>query len=188
MAKQFAALDSRHRDFIARQRIFFTASAAPIGRVNVSPRGTDLFRVIDANAVAYLDRTGSGAETAAHLRLADRLTIMFCAFEGPPLILRLYGAGRTFPYGSREYDEHRDDHFPGAEPVGARQIVRLDLDLVQTSCGFGVPLFDYVEDRTQLDRWAEAKGAEGVAAYRREKNRFSLDGFPTGVAAEEEAT
>jgi hypothetical protein len=159
----------------------FTASAAAGARINLSPRSTDLFRVLDGNAVAYLDRTGSGNETAAHLRADGRLTIMFCAFDGPPLILRLYGRGVVLLHGTPAYDALLASDFDGHEPLGARQIVRLDVDLVQTSCGFGVPLFDYKAERPNMERWAQAKGAEGLIAYRRENNATSLDGLPSGM-------
>jgi hypothetical protein len=181
LAKQFPAMEPRHAAFIERQKIFFTATAAPTGRVNISPRETAAFRVLGRNEVCYLDRTGSGNETAAHVRSNGRMTIMFCAFEGAPLILRLYGTGETIAHGTQEYVRLRDRHFGGKEPVGARQIVRLDVDLVQTSCGFGVPFFDYVGERDALDKWAQAKGNEAIEAYRREKNRVSIDGFPTGI-------
>jgi hypothetical protein len=185
MAKQFQRIEPAHRDFIRRQRVFFTASAAPGGRVNVSPRGTEALRVLGSNAVAYLDCTGSGNETAAHLRATGRLTLMFCAFEGPPMILRLYGQGRILRRHGADYADLLDAEFGGAEPPGARQIVALDVDLVQTSCGYGVPLFDYLGERPSLTRWAEAKGEEGLEAYRREKNVTSIDGLPTGLLEDE---
>ncbi len=181
MAKQFAELEPAHRTFIERQHIFFVASAAQTGRVNVSPRGTDALRVIDSQTVIYLDRTGSGNETAAHVRASNRLTLMLCAVAGPPLILRLYGKGRIMARGSEEYAELLQSHFANNEPLGARQIVRLDIDLVQTSCGYGVPLFDYTGERDSMDNWANAKGPDGIKAYWREKNQRSIDGFPTGM-------
>jgi hypothetical protein len=184
MAKFFQHVEPAHAAFIAQQRVFFTASAAATGRVNISPRGADAFRVIDPNTVAYLDETGSGNETAAHLRASGRLTIMFCGFENVPMILRLYGQGRSLPRGTPEYAALLETAYDNHEPPGARQIIRLDVDLVQTSCGYGVPLFDYKQDRPTLRRWAENKGEDGVAAYRRQKNVRSLDGFETGVAAE----
>lgn len=183
MGKQFSRLEPQHREFIARQRMFFTATAAATGRVNVSPRGTDRFRVLGEDAVLYLDLTGSGNETAAHLGQLPRMTIMFCAVEGPPMILRLYGTGRVIPRGGPEYAELLAAHF-GDEPLGARQIVWLDIEMVQSSCGYGVPLFDYAGERDTLDRWAAKKGPEGLEAYRREKNSFSLDGFPSGMFEE----
>lgn len=184
MAKQFPALESHHHRFIAAQHMFFTASAAPTGHVNVSPRSTDMFRVLGDNAALYLDRTGSGNETAAHLKADSRLTIMFCAVEGPPLIMRLYGQGRVIHRASDEYQHLLAALFDGNAPLGARQMVRLDFDLVQTSCGYGVPLFDYKDERPQMDDWARAKGVDGIEAYWREKNQVSLDGFPTGLFEE----
>ncbi|MBA4795260.1 pyridoxamine 5'-phosphate oxidase family protein [Phenylobacterium sp.] len=181
MAKQFPALLAEHRSFIARQPVFFVASAAADGRVNLSPKGLDPLRVIDERTVCYLDRTGSGAEVAAHLRADGRLTLMLCAFSGPPLILRLYGRGESLPRGGAAYGQLLAEVFGGAEPPGARQIVRLDIDLVQTSCGFGVPLMDFVGERPSLDRWAQAQGEAGLSDYRRAKNALSLDGLPTGL-------
>jgi hypothetical protein len=188
MAKQFAHVEPTHAAFIAEQHIFFTASAAATGRVNISPRGADAFRVLDPNTVAYLDQTGSGNETAAHLRASGRLTIMFCAFENVPMILRLYGQGRSLWRGTAEYAALLETAYGNEEPPGARQIVCLDIEMVQTSCGYGVPLFDYKEDRPTLRRWAENQGVDGVAAYWREKNVRSIDGFETGVAANDPAS
>ena len=136
MGQKFPAITDQHRQFIERQRIFFVASAAPKRRVNVSPKGMPTLRVLGTNEVAYLDCTGSGSETRAHLLASDdsRLTIMFCAFEGAPLILRLYGQGQSLMRGTPEYGDMLQ-HFE--EIPGARQIVRLSVDLVQTSCGMG---------------------------------------------------
>jgi len=186
MAKHFGRIEPAHRDFIERQRIFFTASAAPASRVNLSPRDAASLRVLGENEVAYLDLTGSGNETAAHLRADGRVTIMMCAFEGPPMILRLFGRGRILRRGSEAYARLLAAQF-GAEPVGARQIVVIDVDGVQTSCGFGVPLFEYVGERPSLTRWAEAKGEAGLEEYRRQKNTHSIDGLPTGLLEDEEA-
>lgn len=180
MAKQFASIDDKHRAFIAAQKIFFTGSCAAGARVNISPRPTEHLHVLGPNAVAYLDLTGSGSETAAHVKAGGPLTIMLCAFEGAPLILRLYGKGRVAFRGSAEYLAFLDRFYHGGEPCGARQVTFLDVDLVQTSCGFGVPLFDYTGERPVLDRWAEAKGENGLRAYRTEKNLLSIDGLPTG--------
>lgn len=181
MAKQFARIEDNLKAFIERQHIFFTASAAETTRVNISPRPTEALRLLDANTAIYLDRTGSGNETAAHLLADGRLTIMFCAFDGPPVILRLYGEGRAIRRGSAEYRDLLATHYDSKEPLGARQIIRLDIDLVQTSCGYGVPLFDYKAERPNLDRWAEAKGKEGLETYWRETNLRSIDGLPTGL-------
>jgi hypothetical protein len=187
MAKFFEHLEPAHAAFIDQQRIFFTASAAATGRVNVSPRGADAFRVIDPNTVAYLDETGSGNETAAHLRASGRLTIMFCGFENVPMIMRLYGRGSSLQRGTAEYATLLEASFGNREPPGARQIIRLDVETVQTSCGYGVPLFDFKEERPTLRRWAETKGEAGVAAYHRKKNVVSIDGFETGFSGGEPA-
>jgi hypothetical protein len=184
MAKQFSQLETAHRDFIARQHIFFVASAAADSRINLSPKGHDCLRVLDENRACYLDLTGSGSETSAHLLADGRLTFMFCAFDGPPLILRLYGRGRSLVRGSAEYAAMLAQAFDGEELAGARQIVVLDIDLVQTSCGYAVPLYEHQEQRPTLVRWAESKGEDGLTAYRQEKNRVSLDGLPTGILAE----
>lgn len=181
MAKQYATIEPPLRDFIERQRIFFVGSAATGARVNVSPRPTDCLRIIDERTACYLDRTGSGNETMAHLRADGRLTFMLCAFEGPPRILRLYGTGRSLLRGTTEYDRTLSGHYD-AEPTGARQIVILAVDLVQTSCGYGVPLFSYEGDRDAMDRWADVKVAEGsLEDYQREKNARSIDGLPSGM-------
>ncbi len=181
MAKQFSSIQESHRDFILKQHIFFNASAAAEGRVNVSPRDVASLRVLDEQTVIYLDLTGSGNETAAHLRLNGRLTLMFCAFEGAPLVLRLYGTGCIIPRGTAEYRHLLASEFANTEPPGARQMVMLKVDLVQTSCGYGVPLFDYAGERDTLRRWAENKSRSGLEEYRCAKNTHSIDGFPTGL-------
>lgn len=181
MAKQFESIQDKHRAFIERQRIFFVASAAADARVNISPRGTDALRILSDNRVAYLDLTGSGSETAAHLRADGRMTIMMCAFEGPPSILRLFGTGTCHFSGSETYARLLSEWFDDQEPLGARQIVVQDIDLVQTSCGFGVPLFEPRGERDALQRWAEAKGEDGLEAYRLKENAHSIDGLPTGL-------
>jgi len=190
MGQPIAEISPGLAAWIRAQKLFFVATA-PLsgdGHVNLSPKGLDSFRVLGPREVAYLDLTGSGAETMAHLRENGRITVMFCAFEGPPKILRLYGRGRTIRRGSAEYAELLASEFGNDEPLGARQMVSQDIDLVQTSCGFGVPLFDYAGERPTLARWAEAKEkAEGLDAYRWQKNRFSLDGLPTGLFEEEPA-
>jgi hypothetical protein len=178
MGQQFPAITEEHRAFIERQRVFFVASAAPKGRVNVSPKGMATLRVLGPNDVAYLDCTGSGSETRAHLLASDdkRLTIMLCAFEGPPVIMRLYGQGQSLMRGTPEYAALLP-HFE--EIPGARQIVRLAVDLVQTSCGMGVPLFDYKEDRQNLVRHWVRQGAANLKKYWGLKNTKSIDGLPT---------
>lgn len=179
MGKQFARIEPEHAAFIERQKIFFVASAPPKGRINVSPKGLSSFRVLGDNDVAYLDCTGSGSETRAHLIASHdkRLTIMFCAFDGAPMILRLYGQGRSLMRGTPEYDEL----VPRFEEVaGARQIIRLSVDLVQTSCGMGVPLFDYRQERGSLARYWMAQGVNNLRKYWGLKNTKSIDGLPTG--------
>jgi hypothetical protein len=183
MGKRFAKIERDHRAFIERQKIFFVASAPPRGRVNVSPKGLSSFRVLGDNDVAYLDCTGSGSETRAHLLASDdkRLTIMFCAFEGNPVILRLYGQGRSLMRGTPEYAAL----VPKFEEVpGARQIVRLTVDLVQTSCGLGVPLFDYKQERGGLVRYWAAQGIDNLRKYWGLKNMRSIDDLPTGFTPE----
>lgn len=183
MAKQFPRIEDEHRAFIEKQKVFFVASAATTGRVNVSPKGMDALRVLGPNRVAYLDLTGSGNETSAHVEACDdhRLTIMFCAFEGLPMIMRLYGRGTIHRLGTPGYEALLPRF---TDTVGARQIVQLDVEMLQTSCGYAVPFFDYREERPNLVRWAENKGEDGLEEYRREKNMLSIDGFPTGWAAE----
>jgi pyridoxamine 5'-phosphate oxidase-like protein len=181
MGKQFDRIGRKHAAFIASQHVFFTASAAAGGRMNVSPRGTDAFRVVDPRTVTYLDETGSGNETAAHLRLTGRLTMMFCSFAAKPMILRLYGQGRSLPKGSDAYQTMLRRVYGNQQPPGARQIVCLDVDLVQLSCGNGVPMFDFVAARPTLRQRAAAKGEAWLAVYRQQNNAFSIDGFPTGI-------
>lgn len=181
MAKDYPALTAHHRDFIARQHMFFTASAAAGSHINISPRSTDCFRIMGDNAACYLDRTGSGNETSAHLLADGRLTIMFCAVEGPPLIMRLYGQGRVIARGTDAYAALLAAEFAGVEPLGARQFICLDFDLVKTSCGYGVPLFAYEAERDTMDKWAQAKGPDGIEAYWRDNNATSMDGLPTGM-------
>ncbi len=180
MAKFLEALDDRLSAFIRDQKMFFTATAPVDGRVNLSPKGLDSFRIISPSRVGYLDATGSGNETAAHLLQNGRITFMFCAFDGPPLILRLYAKGRSVQPGSAEWSAVRP--LFGAPMPGERQLIIADIENVQTSCGFGVPLFTFKEQRDQLPAWAERKGEEGVIAYRMEKNRVSIDGLPTGLS------
>ncbi|HEY1807408.1 MAG TPA: pyridoxamine 5'-phosphate oxidase family protein [Acidobacteriaceae bacterium] len=186
MGKQFASMEAMHREFILRQRVFFTASAARDGRVNVSPKDGAALRILNERQVAYLDVTGSGNETAAHLRAQGRLTLMFCAFEGAPIVLRLYGQGRMVRRSSGAYREMLASAFNNEERPGARQIIVLDVEMVQTSCGFGVPLFSYVGERTNLTQWAANKGEAGLREYWEVKNSHSIDGLPTGILETED--
>lgn len=180
MGKMLGALDERLTTFIAAQKIFFTATAPDSGRVNLSPKGIDTFRCLDHHTVAYLDLTGSGSEAAAHLIENGRMTIMFCAFDGAPLILRLYGQGQVV--------RPRDAAWPGLlakfTPLpGQRQIVVLRIESVQTSCGHAVPCFDYAGERRLLLDWSEKKGRDGLEAYWCEKNQTSIDGLPTHLVS-----
>ena len=178
MAKQLSEISPALRAFIERQHVFFVGTAAQSGRVNVSPKGMDSLRVRGPNKVAWFNVTGSGNESAAHVLQLPRMTLMFCAFEGAPLILRLYGQARMVQPG--------DARWPAASapfPVlpGARQVFELDVDLVQTSCGMAVPYLDFVEERGDLNAWAAAQPGGAMHAYRLEKNSRSLDGDPTGL-------
>lgn len=181
MAKQFPSIDDRQLDFIAAQQIFFVATAAADGRVNLSPKGKDAFRVLDPNRVLWLNLTGSGNETAAHLKRKPRMTVMFCAFEGPPTILRLYGTARAVHEWDRDW-EALYGYFDAA--TGARQVYDMQVELVQTSCGFAVPNYLFEGQREVLDNWAEKRGRNGVRSYWRERNAVSIDGFETGSARE----
>ncbi len=178
MGKQFGSISAQHREFIEAQKLFFVATAAKNGRVNVSPKGLDSLRVLDAQTVVWLNGTGSGNETAAHLLDNPRMTLMFCTFEGSPLILRLYGDAEVFHPRDPEWEGYTEMFTP---LESSRQIFKLHVDLVQTSCGFGVPLFDYREDRELMHTWAEKKGEDGIRNYWEEKNQQSLDGRPTHI-------
>jgi hypothetical protein len=181
MAKLYDQITDRLAEFIQAQPLFFVASAplAADGHVNLSPKGLDCLRILSPTQVAYLDLTGSGNETSAHIQENGRITLMFCAFNGPPNILRLYGQGRTILPDTAEWETLRP-LFP--EHPGARQIVAAEISRVQTSCGYAVPLMDLVGQRDTLVRWAEAKGDDGLDAYRQEKNLCSIDGLPTALA------
>jgi hypothetical protein len=177
MGRLYPEIDDALREFVARQHVFFVATApsGPGGHVNLSPKGLDTLRVIGPRALAYLDYTGSGAETIAHLRENGRITIMLCAFEGAPRIVRFHGRGVALEPGDAGFDELLARFEPGP---GVRSIVRAEAERISDSCGFGVPLLRFEDDRTQLGAWAERKGVEGLARYRREKNAASIDGLP----------
>ena len=176
--KQLPEIDAATRLFIEQQHVFFVATAAADGRVNLSPRGLDSFRVLDGRRVAWLNLTGSGNETAAHLRELNRITLMFCAFEGRPNILRLYGAATVL----HPRDAGWAEFSPLFPPLpGARQIIVVDVELITTSCGMAVPLLDYQSEREQLNQSMEKKGPAGVQAYWEQRNTVSLDGKATGI-------
>lgn len=178
MAKQFPELTDGLSKFIERQHLFFTGTAGPEGRVNVSPKGTDSLRVLSNNQLVWQNLTGSGNETAAHLKKNNRITIMFCSFEKKPLILRLYGNARAIHPRDEEWD-HFEQMF--RKHLGTRQFFVMDIDLVQTSCGEAVPLMDYVDERGSLDKWTENKGKEGIEDYWKENNQLSIDGYETAI-------
>lgn len=181
MAEQFGELSEAHQRFIAEQKIFFVATAARDGRVNLSPKGHETLKVLGANEILWLNLTGSGNETAAHVRDINRITLMWCAFEGPPRILRVYGTATLI----HPRDAAWRDCAQMMPPLkGARQYIRIKIDMAQTSCGYAVPLFEYQGERPILLDWAEKKGDEGLAAYWEEKNTKSLDGLPTGIQGE----
>lgn len=178
MAKFYDQLEPQQITFIQEQKVFFTGTAAPEGRVNVSPKGMDSLRVLSPKRIAWLNLTGSGNETAAHVKLANRITLMFCAFEGKPLILRVYGSTQVIHRQDKEWDEYAEV-LPGNP--GARNIFIVEIESVQTSCGFAVPFMDYKEDRQILKDWTNQKSPEELTAYWEKKNTTSIDGFPTGI-------
>ena len=176
MAKFFNQLNDTHIAFIQRQKLFFTATAPQSGRINLSPKGMDTLRILNADKVAYLDLTGSGNETAAHVAENSRITIMFCSFDENPLILRLYGRGEVITPNNQQWQSDIKLFTP---LPGARQIIALHIDSVQTSCGYAVPLYRYEGERDTLARWAEKKGEQGIRQYWEERNQSSIDGLPT---------
>lgn len=178
MAKVLESISPEIRQFIEQQHIYFVGTAAADGRVNVSPKGSDTFRVLDEHKVMWLNLTGSGNETAAHLLLNPRMTIMFCSFEKNPMILRLYGSAKIYHERDAEFTE-KSEVF-GAY-TGARQVIEMDVDMVQTSCGFAVPFMDFVEDRETLNVWADKQGKEKIHEYWQAKNQVSIDGFETKI-------
>ncbi|SDQ77430.1 pyridoxamine 5'-phosphate oxidase family protein [Thermostaphylospora chromogena] len=185
MGKTYGGLDDRLRAFIAAQPVYFVATAPERGgHVNVSPKGyADTFAVLDDTTVAYLDLTGSGVETIAHIRDNGRVTIMFCAFSGPPKILRLYGKGRVVTPSDPDFADLITRF--GPHP-GVRAVIVVECDRIADSCGFSVPLMEPAEDRNLLNEWAARKDAEQLRRYRMEKNLHSIDGLPALTAAEVE--
>lgn len=178
MAQQYAEISEKLQQFINNQKIFFVGTAAVDGRVNISPKGMDSLRVLNRNRVAWLNVTGSGNETSAHVQENPRMTLMFMAFEGNPMILRLYGKAKVI----HKNDPRWQELYALFSPIpGSRQIYDLAVDLVQTSCGMAVPFFDYVGDREQLNDWATKKGDSGIRDYWNEKNQISIDGKPTNI-------
>ena len=177
MGKIYDAIDANLASFLEAQRIFFVASA-PVGangHINLSPKGLDSFRLLGPRQVAYADLTGSGIETVAHVRENGRLVLLFCAFEGPPKIVRLHGHAEVIDRSHAEFAAlvDRFPHLPGL-----RSIIRLDIERISDSCGHGVPLYEYRGERNQLLDWATHKGESGLTEYRRSKNAASIDGLP----------
>ncbi len=177
MGSVYAELNDKLRELIAAQHMFFVATAplAPEGHVNLSPKGLDSFRVLDDKTVVYLDLVGSGIETVAHLRENGRIVIMFCTFSGAAKIVRLYGRGRVVEPGDAEWEELAG-RFPNY--TGTRSVIVVDLERVADSCGWGVPLYEHVGERTQLVDYADQKGQEKLAKYKAKNNARSIDGLP----------
>lgn len=178
MAKFFDKLSSAHQGFILEQHMFFVATADVDGRVNLSPKGLDTFRILSPTRVAWLNLTGSGNETAAHLLSVNRMTMMFCAFQGSPLILRLYGTANTIHPTDTDWAE-MSTLFPTL--AGARQIFDITIESVQTSCGYAVPEYAFEQQRQRLLTNAEERGDGYIKNYWQEKNTISIDGKPTGM-------
>jgi hypothetical protein len=178
MGKKITQILPEIVEFIEKQKMFFVATAMSSGTVNLSPKGMDSFRIINQNRVMWLNVTGSGNETATHLQENDRMTIMFCAFEGKPLILRLYGKAKTYHQRDKEWEEYIN-LFP--KLAGSRQIFDISVEIVQTSCGMAVPFMDFKADRNELNSWALKKGDDGIKEYWEEKNTKSFDGHSTGI-------
>ncbi|PID86632.1 MAG: pyridoxamine 5'-phosphate oxidase [Chloroflexi bacterium] len=181
MAKFYDELDDFLTKFIAEQKIFFTATAPANGRLNLSPKGMDTFRVLSSTQVSFMNLTGSGNETAAHLAENGRLTIMFCSFTEKPLILRLYGTGKAVHPRDEAWAELAP-LFP--ESVGNRQVILMDIESIQSACGFAVPFYEYQGERDQLTRWTVNQGEEGIQTYWENRNQVSIDGQPTFLLEE----
>jgi Pyridoxamine 5'-phosphate oxidase len=175
VAATLSAIDADLADWLRAQPMFFVATAPTDGHVNVSPKGYDTFRILGDRRVAYLDLTGSGVETIAHIRQNGRVTLMFCAFTGNPRICRLYGDGNVHPLGTAAFDALAE-HFELLP--GSRSIIEVEVSRISTSCGYAVPMMDFVEDRERLKHWAQAKREDGLVEYRANKNAVSIDGIP----------
>jgi len=177
MGKVYEKIDDKITDWISKQKIFFVASAplSSDGLINCSPKGLDTFRILDPQTIAYLDYTGSGAETLAHIRENKRLVIMMCAFEGQPKIFRFHGTAEAIEIGMPEFDELASQF---DDLSGARSIIVMKIDRISDSCGFSVPMYEYKGSRDGLGKWAKQKGESGVLEYQRQNNAVSLDGLP----------
>jgi hypothetical protein len=180
MGKRYDQLQPDQIAFIGEQHLYFTGTAAPGSRVNLSPKGMDSLKVLSPTRILWLNLTGSGNETAAHLQLDPRITLMWCSFTTRPLILRAYGTARAVHRGDPDWNTLAP-YLP--DQPGARQIIDVTIDLVQSSCGFAVPFMDFRDDRPVLKKWAEDKGPEGLRTYWDTRNRETIDGLPTGIEA-----
>lgn len=178
MAKMYDHIPQKLQEFIVKQHIFFVATAAAEGRVNLSPKGLDSLRILDGNRIAWLNLTGSGNETAAHLLEVNRMTIMFCSFEKNPMILRLYGTAETYHKPDAEWAEYANLF---DEDRGMRQIFVMKVESVQTSCGYAVPFYEFKENRNVLSAWTEKRSDEELKDYWQEKNMKNIDNKPTGM-------
>ena len=178
MADFFDTITPEIRTLAEEQKIFFVATAPREGRINLSPKGMDTFRVLDESTVAYLDLTGSGNETAAHLLDDGRVTVMLCSFARAPNILRFYGHGRSVTKNDQSFAKLAA-YFP--DLPGGRQVIVIEVEQVMTSCGYGVPEYELVRERPTLRKWIDNRGLEGIDAYQHEKNVESIDGLPTGL-------
>lgn len=178
MAKQFDSIEKPHQKFIEAQHLFFTGSAGPEGRVNISPKGMDSLRILGPNRILWMNLTGSGNETAGHLLENDRMTLMWCSFTSFPQILRCFGTARTVHQTDANWSDLAS-HFPAHR--SARQIFDVAIDMVQTSCGYAVPFMDYKEDRDTMQLWVDGKSDDELRAYWQEKNTHTIDGKPTNV-------
>ena len=178
MAARFPELSERFITFIEAQQLYFVGTAAAEGTVNVSPKGGDSLRVLSPNRILWLNVTGSGNETAAHLQQTDRMTLMFCSFTEQPMIMRCYGKARALHERDAEWGDYIGRFAPHRS---SRQLVLFDIDLVQTSCGFGVPFYDFAGERDNMEKWLDKRDRSDIESYWEEKNQTSLDGFPTGI-------
>ncbi|PHS64775.1 MAG: pyridoxamine 5'-phosphate oxidase [Flavobacterium sp.] len=174
MGKMLVEITKSLKTFIENQKMFFVGTARNEGSVNISPKGMDTFRIINSNKIVWLNLTGSGNETAAHLQENNRMTILFCSFEEKPLILRLYGNASIYHESDSEYKEHISLF---SKHIGARQIITMEVNAVQTSCGFAVPFMEFKEERSQLTSWSKKKGKDGIQQYWKDKNSMSIDGY-----------
>ncbi len=178
MSKFFTEITPELKTFIRAQKIFFVATAAEEGRINLSPKGHDTLRVLSSNKLVWLNLTGSGNETAAHLLKNERMTIMLCAFDGKPLILRLYGHAKIYHERDKEFQKYISLF---EENTGSRQIIILEVDSAQTSCGYSIPFMDFKEERGMLNSWSKKQGKDKIKDYWKEKNTTSIDGFKTEI-------